>query len=333
MDQPQHPGYPGYCQAVKMYAGWRAGLAAWRIAGKPVVVSRWGLSWTPESARQLVEALSLMFQAYNRVLWEQYAYCPGCLGQCCRAHAEHVGQLDLAALALLGLPLPDVTGSHPARRQCFYLAPTGCAWPERWRPVKCWAFYCLGPGGWELADPADQNYGAITASLESLVRQLFPPALLPGALSSGEHPADHLGNPLEFAERLENVFWDCFGEDFSTQYLSAPPVPRPDQPAYLLVDESAGNPDAAVLALRLVAETTGWIEARSGQEAGELQVEQVLTDLESLDWAARAGPASASAALKALEQRYAGALPPQEGQAPSLPYRLYRLLVDMRQQR
>ena len=95
-------------------------VEVWRADGEPISMPEVDLCWTYERARAFVRSLVHMFQAYNRVLWEQFPYCRACGGGCCVLDASRVGPFDGLALALLDLPLPALPDRIAAHeRECI----------------------------------------------------------------------------------------------------------------------------------------------------------------------------------------------------------------------
>ena len=112
--------------------------------------------------------------------------------------ATDLKPLDYLALTLLDEPLPPLperTGKD--ERACIYLAPEGCRWPARWRPLKCALFYCLGSGA-VAVDASDARYEEIRAALEAALTPHLT-RLLPEA---GDTLLPLLPDPVAFADAL-----------------------------------------------------------------------------------------------------------------------------------
>lgn len=154
----------------------RQAIAQWRMRNDPISVPTYSLHWTYASAQAFTRALSLLFQAYNRILWHNFHYCRQCGGQCCVADASSVRLFDQLAIALLDCSAPTLPETITATgRQCIYLSHGQCSWPDEWRTIKCWSFYCLGVGPRKPGSSISTLRGAITTELQQLVRTQLPP--------------------------------------------------------------------------------------------------------------------------------------------------------------
>jgi hypothetical protein len=210
MKLTKHPEYQTYFQDKQTTRRCREAVTAWATSGESLVVETYTLRWTYEGAQAFVRSLAHLFREYNRVLWERFAYCRGCGGQCCVLDATHVAPFDAFALALLDRSLPTLPEEITASaRDCIYHTVEGCAWPTEWRPIKCWSFYCA------LGEPTN----AIAAELERVVLALLPDALRRYEEASGNRLVDHLGDPVDFAEAFSNALSAVFVVPFNHRYL------------------------------------------------------------------------------------------------------------------
>lgn len=194
-------------------------MAAWRADNLPLSVERYGLTWRYTDAQRFVTDLARLFHAYNVLLWEHFPYCPGCGGQCCVKDASDVRLFDLLAVALLDQAPPILPVDHTLdKRACIYLVNARCAWPERWRTIKCWSFYCLGSGPW----PPDANLGAlyqaVTRQLQQVVEQWLPAPLRRYEAVEAISLAAYLEDPVEFANQLHEAVAAIFVAPFCARY-------------------------------------------------------------------------------------------------------------------
>jgi hypothetical protein len=201
----QHPEYRLYVTHQTTAQKYEQAVAAWEMSTEPVVAPN-GFRWTYAQAQELVQSLSRLFQAYNRVLWRQFPYCSRCGGGCCVVDASDVKPMDYVALALLGESLPErPLQIEITSRACIYLQGTSCSWPTTWRPLKCAAFYCLGSGDWAL-DSRDTRYGEVTVALQQVVRDHLPDSLTQNKVT--DDLAAFLSDPIGFAQALSDLLDD-----------------------------------------------------------------------------------------------------------------------------
>lgn len=292
---------------------WRA-VAAWRESGE-ALPNGGGRSWTVERARDLLEVLIDLFHAYNRVLWRHFPYCGQCLGGCCVVDAADLKAVDYVALALLEEELPQRPARSPvSEAACIYLTPQGCSWPAVWRPIKCATFYCLGSGDWRL-DAADARYEEITEALQEAVGEHLP--------AVGQHvPLDEqalldlLPDPVAFAGALAERLDETLVTALRTRY----PALVPEEAAG---SGEAGDPTADALAF--IAEAVEALHDAPPAPDG-LSADQLLADLETLEWVLLGRPARAEALLAEMAERYAVARPPAGDEVPSIWFQMYRHL-------
>ncbi len=93
-----------------------------------------------------------------------------------------------------------------------------------WRPVRCWAYYCLGQsehrksGHWEPSDPADERYHKITDSLEWVLLDFLPDALRRYEEVYGDPLEAYLCDPLDFADAFGDALFVTFVAPFADRY-------------------------------------------------------------------------------------------------------------------
>lgn len=290
MDVRSHSEFDLFHRDEALVATCRRAVERWREDGEAIVAGD-GVSWTPQSARAFIEEVGALFRAYNLVLWQSFSYCRRCQGGCCVTGASQVTTFDALAMALLDAPFPELA-SRAAEGDCIYLGEQGCRWPQGWRPIKCWSFYCLGSGDWEI-DAQDARYRRITEALQETVREK-----LPGYLQRRGMPFhEFLTDPIAFAEALGLALYDIFVAPFAAEFGLAADKPR--AVAKFALREAKQSP--AIREARVFI--TGAVEALWQDPDAD---EQFLADLESLEWILAQRPPHARETLAALADRYAG---------------------------
>lgn len=313
----QHPEFEKHRTHGERAEAYRLAVEAWRESGAPLP-GRDDRTWTVERARELLDALIDLFGAYNRVLWRRFPYCGQCLGGCCVVDAADLKAVDYVALALLEEELPERPARSPvSEAACIYLTPRGCSWPAAWRPFKCAAFYCLGSGDWRL-DAADARYEEITEELQRVVRERLP-AIGRHVTLDEKELLDLLPDPVAFAGALA----ECLDETLVAALRTRYPVLVPEEATGT---REAGDPTAD--ALTFIAEAVEALHDAPPAPDG-LSADQLLADLETLEWVLRGRPARGEALLAEMAERYAVARPPAEGEAPSIWYRMQRHLHQL----
>lgn len=326
MELERHPEYAVYRRDRELVEGCRRAVATWQASGEPLLSD--GRRWTVADAREFVREIVALFQAYNRTLWQQFSYCRSCRGGCCEVGASEVTLFDAIALALLELSLPQ----RPARlaqgeRACIYLTPQGCSWPAQWRPLKCWAFYCLGSGDWQL-DAADARYAQITAALQEVVRSNLP-ALLRRYEAAGHDPLHtFLVDPIGFADVLGAALYDLFVAPFLDRHPALAPF------AYDAGDgrARAENDRDATLLFLAEAAAQAWDAPPPAPAGMAVSAGRLLADLEALQWIVAGKPESGPQEVAEMIRRYRDAPPPAPGESASIWYRMYRHLLALQQQ-
>lgn len=305
----QHPGYQSYCQDSETYLRFKQALIVWEAKTEPAVAQTNEVNWTPAQAREFIVAIAALFREYNLVLWERFPYCQRCGGLCCRASESHISLLDLLALALLDQPLPVLAEFIEAsQRDCIYYTNHGCCWPEDWRPIKCWSFYCLGSGDWELDSRSIETYADITKALQKVVIDLLPKILHQYEIARDDLLAEHLGDPLDFAVAFREA---------ALAVLLAPPL------IGCLTNDcelSAGDFEQLFARERFISDrligesrTLAFI-AKAIEQLYELSLtvregppgaaDLLLADLELLEWIVINQPANTQALLIGMDLRY-----------------------------
>jgi hypothetical protein len=343
----QHPEYIQSLRDREIVARCAQAVEAWKADGLSLEVPAYGLSWTPASALSLVRALQALFHAYNRVLWEQFPYCPACGGQCCVNEASHVGPFDGLALALLGVSLPDLPPQLPTTdRACIYLAARTCSLPAEWRTIKCWSFFCLG-GLWDPAVPLGEHYHELTAALKAVLHAHLQrrecAALRRYEQVRGDLLADHLHDPADLAGALDDALWEVLVGALQARYplldtqtsglSERGPLPdsRAEAGALYAAPAAGQRPALEEERLAFIVEAMEQVlDAPPSPPKGLLVPSaQLLEDLESLEWIIVGHPARATQHLQSMAARYAAAPGPTDGEQPSIWYRMYTCLAHM----
>lgn len=324
MEVVAHPEY----HAVYIHNGDAAekcqnAVAQWRADGTPIPAKTYELSWTVESARAFVADLATMFQAYNRVLWEQFSYCPTCGGQCCVVDASDIRAFDLIAVALLDEKAPTL--AHRVETTpggCIYLSGQRCTWPDAWRTIKCWSFYCLGSGPWSPDTSLHEQYSAVTEALQQVVQAHLPTPLHRYEHVHGASLVAALDDPVDFAHGLHRAIDALFVAPFHERY---PLFDRQTQtvPVGSTRRANQGAPiallDADIFAFigEATEEISQWVDS-SQSEKSPVDLEQMLADLETLEWILMGRPAHSRNLLTEMWQRYAGIPLPDNAARTSL---------------
>lgn len=295
-----HVEYEKYQADAALVASCRDAITRWRASGEAIVAPG-GVSWMPETARAFVVAIGRLFKQYNMVLWQQFDYCRRCGGGCCVPGASSVTAFDALALALLEQPFPEP--GTAAARDCIYLGDLGCRWPQAWRPIKCWAFYCLGSGDWTL-DAADARYAQITEALAAVVGEYLPQAIRARENEEGLALQQFLTDPIAFAEALGGILVALFVAPFAAHDGTLTLQPEIGSAAGIVTEEGADG--AAQAALAFIARETEriWLALEGGEGATG---ESALDDLERLEWIILERPSGARQQLAQLLQRYGAA--------------------------
>jgi hypothetical protein len=220
MKLTQHSEYTGvYLRNQAAFQHCQQAVADWKASNKTIAVPAYGLHWSYETARLFVQELSRLFQAYNQVLWENFHYCRQCGGQCCVVDASNVQAFDHLAIALLDRAAPALPDNITARdHQCIYLLNRRCSWPEEWRTIKCWSFYCLGVGPWQPGSSVGELRGAIIVQLRQVVCAHLPAQLQQYEAISGISLTDPLDDPVHFSEILHQALAEIFVKPFEMLY-------------------------------------------------------------------------------------------------------------------
>lgn len=299
MDVRRHPEYDLYHRDAALVATCRRAMAAWKEDGEAILAPD-GVTWTPHSARAFVEEVAELFQAYNLALWQTFSYCRSCRGGCCVTGASQVTTFDALALALLDEPFPHLA-PRAAEGDCIYLGAQGCSWPQAWRPIKCWAFYCLGSGDWEI-DAEDARYERITQRLQTIVQQRLPGYLQRRDVDSDAPLHQFLADPIAFAGALGAALYEIFVAPFASAYnLATDEQPlAAGESEILRRDELPATEQALAFIAGAVEEL--WQRPASAATATD---DQLLEDLERLEWVLVQRPPHAQPTLQALSDCYA----------------------------
>ncbi|GHO62627.1 hypothetical protein KSC_015190 [Ktedonobacter sp. SOSP1-52] len=335
MKLTQHPEYQRvYIANGEAFRLCEQAITQWRAHNDTISVPAYGLTWTYESAREFVRDLSTLFQEYNHILWNGFNYCRQCGGQCCVADASNVQPFDLLAITLLDQSAPVLAENISAsERQCIYLVNRRCSWPAEWRTIKCWSFYCLGTGPWRPDTSISELRGEITRELQQLVRTRLPLPLQRYENIQGFALADSLDDPVAFSEAIHNALFEIFVDPLNEVYpiidlqlgnnsSNTPPEPRDTLTTSLLLDDQVATFIAQ--AVEEASETPPVVPTELA-----ISVEQLLQDLEALQWIIEGHPSHESKLLHELYLHYANAPAPAHGDPPSIWYRMCDYLSKM----
>lgn len=325
MKLTQHPEYRTvYLPNQEVAQRCQQVIARWKGQQDIIPVPGYALEWTYESARLFVSDLAHLFQEYNRVLWNYFHYCRQCGGQCCVRDASDVRPFDLLALALLEQSTPVLPDTITAQeRACIYLANRRCSWPDSWRTIKCWSFYCLGTGPWKEETSLATLHEEVANKLRLLVHELLPDQLRRYEAVHGLALSDYLDDPVEFSARLHDALSEIFVKPLNAVYPSIHPgVTSHRAPSYAQQRSTSLFLDDQVLTF--IAEAAEQLlECPPPLPEGvEISPEQVLEDLERLQWIIEGHPSQALEILKGMYSRYANVPAPTPEEEPAIWYRM-----------
>ena len=309
MKLAHHPEYESvYIRHQKLDRQVRQALADWQASGQSIPVEAYGLCWSYESAQGFARSLARMFQIYNQVMWEQFPYCRPCGGQCCVLDASDIRPFDLLATALLDLSLPRLpveTGATPA--DCIYLVSRRCAWPDGWRTIKCWSFYCLGTGAWVSSDAMDELYRALSEALKAVIHNHLPEPLRRYEARQGKSLADSLDDPVQFANQLHTALFDIFVGPLQTHYplIAAAAEDGPIEKSSSLAEAGPNiflwNHDTVTFIYKVTEQIS---DRLAETEELPASLDRLFADLESLEWIISSRPAPGAKLLAEMYHRY-----------------------------
>jgi hypothetical protein len=228
------------------------------------------------------------------------------------------------ALALLDASLPDLPANLAATdRDCIYLAGQSCTLSAEWRTIKCWSFFCLG-GLWDPDVPLGERYDDLTAALKVVVLVHLPAALRTYEVR-GDRLADHLHDPADFATALEDALWEVLVGPLHARY----PLIEGDAPeaAKLSADE---NPiEEELLAFIAEAMQELLVDPPPVPEGLAVTAEQLLEDLEALEWIVVGRPTHRARLLQEMAARYASAPDPVDGEQSLIWWRMRERIAQL----
>jgi len=321
MKLTQHPEYLDYQQDVEIFLQMQQAAKQWESDHRMIIVNHPKIDWSYSQAREFFRSLSSLFQEYNHILWNQFPYCEQCRGQCCGVKASGVHPIDLFALAMLELSLPIFTNQVKATdRECIYFIDSRCGWPAEWKTVKCWLFYCLGCGDWKLSAPVSRHYNKISQELELLLQTRLPEALCKYEIHSGDRFAEHLIDPLYFANTFCYAIQHILVDPFMNSFFPNEQMPDLQYRNEMISDNliSSGGLHA------FIAEVAEEVEQLSTNppSCSKQEGNQILEDLEVLEMIALGHPGNERLLLNEMFARYAQAVGPKKGIRPSIAYRM-----------
>ncbi len=336
MKLTRHPEYAAvYLSNQTAAQRCQEAIAHWQARNDTIPVPGYAFQWTYQSARTFVRSLSHLFQEYNRVLWQTFHYCRACGGQCCVVDASDVRAFDQLAIALLERTAPVLPQQITAgERACVYLLNGRCSWPEEWRTIKCSSFYCLGIGQWSAKSSPSELRRPITDQLQQLVRTLLPSELRCYEDVHGMSLADALDDPIAFAAALHDALDEIFVGPFNERY---PIIDIQQLPVLITVTRRQKEMPASYQLLddeqvaTFIAEAAEQVCETPPPVLEELAItpEQFLADLESLQWIVEGQPSHGPQLLQTMYLRYASAPAPDEGEEPTIWYRMREQLRGM----
>ncbi|MBO0789700.1 MAG: hypothetical protein J2P36_01970 [Ktedonobacteraceae bacterium] len=325
MKLTQHPEYQNvYLYDEKAFQHVHEAIIRWKANEDVIPAPDYSLHWTYESTRSFVLSLSRLFQEYNRVIWDRFHYCRQCGGQCCIAGASDARPFDLIAISLLNQSTPRLQENITAQgRECIYLSNRRCSWPSEWRPIKCWSFYCLGAGPWKADASIGELRSAIATDLQQVVRDLLPTQLQRYEAVHGISLASYLDDPLSFSDALQRALFKIFVEPFNKLY---PIIDRGLASQRNAVQTQDTRIDDSLTFIAEIAEQVYEGPPVVPKELG-VSPEQLLEDLESLQWITEGQPPHRPRLLKEMYLRYAKAPAPKSGEEPTIWYRMRNHLL------
>lgn len=302
MDSHKHPEFDRFERDRELVTTCRRAVRRWIDQGTTIRAAD-GVQWTPESARAFIEEIGRLFRQYNLVLWRTFSYCRRCQGGCCVVGASQVTVFDALALALLEEPFPELA-PRAAEADCIYLGAQGCRWPQGWRPIKCWSFYCLGSGDWTL-DAADERYKQITQALQGVVQRWLPGVVREAEKAGRPAHQRFLTDPIAFANALGATLFDLFVAPFSSAYgLAVEPQPGPSAGDWHL-SIGASAVDAALAFVAGAVDTVYEGSQDNADNGSDDAINAFMADLEYLEWLLVTRPPRMRDELETLQRRYA----------------------------
>lgn len=320
MQLQEHPEYQTVYEPIApALAACQAAVAHWLTTGATITVEQYELTWTPLGARQFVTELAGLFQHYNEVLWQHFAYCSQCGGQCCVVAASDVRLFDLLAVTLLDEAAPRLPERIATNRHdCIYLNGQQCSWPARWRTIKCWSFYCLGSGPWLSTTPLSELYRAVTQELEAVVNEHLPVPLRSYEATHNVKLSALLDDPVGFASVLHGALEQLLVQPVLRHYpdlaQKAGPYLAPQPPTadptrqrieLYVADLHVADAGSSANGLEIIAALSDVV-----LEMVEPGAEDLLAELETLAWIVENNPTQARTLSATLLQRY--------GESPAL---------------
>lgn len=331
MKLTRHPEYQHvYVSNGDAAARCQEAVAAWKINSDTIDVPDYALQWTYESAQTFVQQLSQLFQAYNQVLWKTFHYCRECGGQCCVVDASNVRAFDLLAIALLDLQAPVLPTNITAReRECIYLMNHRCSWPEAWRTIKCWSFYCLGVSPRQPDDSIGKLYIAITRELQHIVCKHLPNQLRQYEHVHGVLLTDYLDDPVRFSDKLHIALDEIFIAPLAKRY----PIIDIQERQHSFIDGTEHVSDGIDEILATIADVAEQVSEYPISLLTTLRIspEQVLSDLESLQWIVEGHPSNSQQMLQDIYGRYADSSIDDGSEAGVILSEMCRLLLRIQQ--
>jgi hypothetical protein len=231
----------------------------------------------------------------------------------------YIGLIDNLALALLDRPLPALPQRiEITSRDCIYRTSQGCSWPVEWKTLKCWVFFCLGPfGGQQNTGSAlIEPYRAITKDLEKVIREHLPDALRKQEHFERKPLISYLDSPLGFAGALGRALDDIFIIPFNNQY---PVAVMGEKLTHFEEDDRGGTLTDKLDFIADIARQVYEIPS-SAPKGLVISQDQLLADLELLEWVILGHPENGVKILEEMHSRYVHMLVPKKAENVPVEY-------------
>ena len=323
----QHPEYPTYLNALATYQRCQQSMAAWESSSDPIVVEKYALRWRYADIQNFVSDLAHLFDEYNRVLWDEFPYCQRCIGGCCRLNATQVCHFDFLALIASQHQMPALNDDlYATGSDCIYLTSDGCVWPAEWRTLKCWIFYCLGGGAWNLSDSFDERYSQITLRLQGVVNQYLPEQLKNYHVISGDVLVDYLSDPLDFGQVFGQALFDILVSPLDDKFPfigdNSLDCLGDNRESYFQGISRSSMLEGEIFTF--IAEVVDLLNEPSiSIPVGlDVSIDQIMLDIETLEWILLEHPENGLDRLRDIQIRYAPPPAPRDEELASISFRM-----------
>jgi hypothetical protein len=157
----------------------------------------------------------------------------------------------------------------------------------------------------------------IGEELGGVIREFLPDELHEYEEVSGVCLVDHLTDPIDFADTLHDALAEILVAPFNARYAVV------DEDLSSLRSQDVGILDgAAADVLQLVAEIAEQVyqDPTTLAQGSGVSLEQLLADLESLEWIVRGGAVQREDLLNEICSRYASVSTPRQGEPATVGY-------------